>query len=601
MDTRDLKTTWDLSPLFSSDNDENITKEREKVREATKGFIKKWKDNISYLEDSSKLKEALDDYENWNKNFGPNYKELYYFSCRSSQDQTNTEVRAKSNQANEEALKIQNEMEFFPLSLGTITPENQKKFLNDTRLKDYHYFLKRIFIQAKYFLSEKEEKIINLKNSTSYENWAVMTSTFLSKESRIVLDEDESKSEKSFEELMTLISSRKKDVRDCAAKALNEILEKYSDVAEHEINSILQDKKVNDDLRGYERPDSSRHIGDGIESEIVDCLVDSVSKRNDISARFYKLKASLLNVSKLAYYERNVDYGSISKKYSYEESIKLVSEVFKQIDSEFSEILSSFINNGQIDVYPKKGKRGGAYCAHGLLNQPTYILLNYTSELNDILTIAHEVGHGINNELMRKKQNALNFDSSLAIAEVASTFMENFVLDEILKEADDELRLIILVHKIGGDISTIQRQVACYRFESELHTEFRKKGYLSKKEIGDIFVKNMNAYMGDCVEQSPGAENWWVYWSHIRTPFYVYSYASGLLIAQSLQGFVKKDKNFVSKVKDILSAGESDSPKNIFANAGIDITKKEFWNEGLKEMECLLVEAEELAKKLGKV
>jgi len=601
MDTKELKTTWDLSPLFSSDNDENITKERKTVKDATKSFVEKWKGRGDYLENSAILKEALDDYEKWERCFGPDCKEMYYFHCRSAQNQADTTVRAKCNQASDVALKIGNEIEFFLLSLGKVTVDNQKKFINNPTLKDYKYFLERIFAQSKHFLSEKEEQILNLKRSTSYENWAAMTSTFLSKEEKEVLSENGSKSPKSFEEIMTLISNKNKKVRDSAAKALNEILEKFSEVAEHEINSILQDKKVNDELRGYERPDSARHISDGIESEVVDCLIDSVSKRNDISARFYKLKAELFKVPKLKYYERNVEYGKIDKKYSYEDAIELASKVFERLDLEFNEILMSFIKNGQIDVYPKKGKHGGAFCSHALITQPTYILLNFTSELNDILTIAHEVGHGINNELMKKKQNSLNFDSSLAIAEVASTFMEDFVLDEILEQADDELRLAILMNKIGGDVSTIQRQVACYKFERDIHEAFRKKGYLSKEEVGTLFTKNMSAYMGEYVEQSEGSQNWWVYWSHIRSPFYVYSYASGLLIAQSLQGFVKKDKNFIEKVKDILSAGVSASPKEIFAKAGIDITKKEFWEAGLNEMDNSLKEAEKLAKKLGKI
>lgn len=601
MAQQDLKTIWNLTPLFDNDNDEKIAQERELVEKATKEFVKKWKGRSDYLEDVAILKEALDDYENWERYFGPNCKEMYYFHCRGAQNQADTNVRAKSNQSNDVAMKIQNEMEFFSLNLGKITKENQEKLLNDERLKDYQYFLEKIFIQSKHFLSEKEEQVMNLKRPTSYDNWAAMTSTFLSKEERDILSEEGNNQKKNFEEIMTLISNKNKEVRDSAASALNEILEGLSEIAEHEINSILQDKKVNDELRNYERPDSARHISDGIESEVVDCLVNSVSKRNDISARFYKLKAELFKVPKLRYHERNVEYGKIDKKYSYEEAIDIVSKVFQNLDPEFNEILMSFIDNGQIDVYPQKGKHGGAFCSHALITHPTYILLNFTSELNDILTIAHEVGHGINNELMKKKQNALNFDSSLAIAEVASTFMEDFVLDEILEQADDELRLAILMNKVGGDVSTIQRQVACYRFEQDIHRAFREKGYLSKEEIGKIFTKNMSAYMGEYVEQSEGSQNWWVYWSHIRSPFYVYSYASGLLIAQSLQGFVKKDKKFIEKVKDILSAGVSASPKKIFAQAGIDITSQEFWEAGLNEMNNSLIEAENLAKKLGKI
>jgi oligoendopeptidase F len=202
---------------------------------------------------------------------------------------------------------------------------------------------------------------------------------------------------------------------------------------------------------------------------------------------------------------------------------------------------------------------------------------------------------------MKEKQDALNFGSPLSTAEVASTFMEDFVLQELLREADDESRLAVMVNKLNDDISTIFRQVACYRFEQELHQEFRQKGYLSKEELGSLFRKHMASYMGDFVEQSPGAENWWIYWGHIRYFFYVYSYASGLLISKSLQKSVKEDPGFIGKVKDFLSAGQSESPQNIFKRLGIDITGNAFWNRGLDEVERLLQETEALARRLGKI
>jgi oligoendopeptidase F len=157
------------------------------------------------------------------------------------------------------------------------------------------------------------------------------------------------------------------------------------------------------------------------------------------------------------------------------------------------------------------------------------------------------------------------------------------------------------MQKLNDDVSSIFRQVACYRFEQELHQAYRSEGYLSKEKIGALFRKHMAAYMGDAVEQSPGSENWWVYWNHIRYFFYVYSYASGLLISKSLQAAVKKDATFIERVKVFLSAGLSDSPKNIFGNLGIDITDNLFWGSGLDEVERLLNETTRLAKHLGKI
>jgi oligoendopeptidase F len=179
--------------------------------------------------------------------------------------------------------------------------------------------------------------------------------------------------------------------------------------------------------------------------------------------------------------------------------------------------------------------------------------------------------------------------------------MEDYVLDEIMEGCDDETRLSILVNRIGGDISTIERQVACYLFEKDIHSAFREKGYLSKEEIGNIFKKNMESYMGKSVEQSPGSENWWVYWSHIRSYFYVYSYASGLLIAKSLQESLKRDSSFIREIKGVLSSGLSKSPHTTFIECGIDISDPGFWNRGLEGVERSLSEAESLARKLGKI
>jgi oligoendopeptidase F len=442
---------------------------------------------------------------------------------------------------------------------------------------------------------------MNLKSPSSYANWVKMTSSFLAKEERSVISENGQKGMKPFSEIASLMNSGQKKVRDSAAKAFNDILKKHVDVAEAEINSVFANKKVDDELRGLSRPDLARHISDDIDPEIVDTLIKTVSDRFDISSRFYDLKARLLKVRKLQYHERNVEYGTISRKYSYQDSLKLIIKVFTNLDQMFARILDGFIRNGQFDVYPRKGKSGGAFCAHNLISQPTYILLNHTDRLNDVLTLAHELGHGINNELIRGKQNSLNFGTPISTAEVASTFMEDFVLQEIVRKADDELRLSIMMMRLNDEVSTIFRQVACYRFEQELHDQFRQKGYLSKEDIGRLFQKHMASYMGPSVEKSPGSENWWVYWGHIRSFFYVYSYASGLLISKSLQKSVKEDPRFIGKVKEFLSAGLSDSPKNIFLRLGIDITDKRFWDRGIEEVETLLNETIHLAERLGKI
>ncbi len=594
-------TVWNLKPLFKGDSDPRMEKNRRTVERKSYEFIDAWKDRSDYLEDPTVLRQALDQYEEWKRSYGTDGDEGYYFWLRTQQDQNDPKLKARYNKIEEFSKKIENDSQFFYLRIARIKPQDQKKFLEHGPLGKYRHFLERIFAESRYHLSEPEEKIMNLKSATSYSNWTRMTSGFLSREERTVVTEDGSRKTKPFSEIVGLMNSRKKAVRNAAATAFNGILSKHIEVAEAEINSVLQNKKIDDELRCTPRPDTLRHLADDIESDVVDALIDSVARRFDISSRFYELKARLLKVRRLGYHERNVEYGEVAKRYPYPKAVNLVHTVMGKLDPQFARIFSGFIRNGQIDAYPKKGKDSGAFCIHHLITQPTYILLNHTGKLHDALTIAHELGHGINNELIREKQHALDFGTPTSTAEVASTFMEDFVLEEILGQAEDKLRLAIMMAKLNDDVSSIFRQAACYRFEQELHREFRIRGYLSKEEIGELFQKNMKAYMGYFVEQSAGSENWWVYWSHIRYFFYVYSYASGLLISKSLQSAVKKDPTFIAKVKEFLAAGLSDSPKNIFAKLGIDITDSGFWNRGLDEVEKLLDETTALAEKVGKI
>jgi oligoendopeptidase F len=593
--------TWNLAKLFSGDNDPAMEEIRKAVEEKSYAFINRWKNRSDYLEDPAILKQAMDEYEAWKRDCGTDGNEGYYFWLRTSQDQNDPGLKAKFNKIEQFSKKIENDIQFFYLRIAKIPKEQQQKFLDYAGLLNCRHYLERIFAESKYLLTEPEETILNLKNPTSHSNWVKMTSGFLAKEERAVISREGKKEVKTFADILSLMNSRKKRVRDSAARAFNDILNKYADVAESEINSVLSNKKVDDELRRTPRPDLMRHIGDDIDTEIVDTLLKAVSARFDISRRYYELKAKLLKVKKLKYHERSVEYADLTRKYKYNEALELVLKVFENLDAEFAGILDAFIKNGQFDVYPRKGKVSGAFCAHNLISQPTYILLNHTNRLNDVLTLAHELGHGVNNELIRKKQNALNFGTPVSTAEVASTFMEDFVLQDILRKADDELRLSIMMMKLNDEVSTIFRQVACYMFEQELHRAFRQKGYLSNEEIGGLFCTHMSAYMGDFVEQSPGSENWWIHWSHIRSFFYVYSYASGLLISKSLQKSVKEDPRFIGKVKGFLSAGLSESPRNIFAGLGINIADPEFWEKGLNEVDILLRETSQLAAGLGKI
>ena len=401
------KGSWDLSPLYKNDTDPQIEKDLAYHKKQSYVFIDKWQDRTDYLESATILEEALMDYESWLDSGGILGEIGYYFSLRSAQEENNPKLKARDNQLNDWATKISNDAQFFTLRLAKIPPALQQEFLNNKDLKRWHYFLKNIFDDAKYLLSEPEEKIMSLKSAPAHSKWVEMLSSLLSKETRIVYGRDGKKATLSFSEITGLLSHTNKKIRDKAFLEFNNILNQYSDVAEAEINSILLNKKINDELRNLPRPDTSRHLADDVSAEMVDTLVKTVKGSFVISQKYYQLKAKLFKQKTLQYHERNVPYGKTSTNFTFKQAVDLVHETFKDIDSEFADIFNQFIKNKQMDIYPRPGKSGGAFCASNLPTSPVYILLNHTNTLNDVLTIAHEAGHGINDELMRQKQSAL--------------------------------------------------------------------------------------------------------------------------------------------------------------------------------------------------
>ncbi len=595
-----MKTTWDLSLLLVSDADPTIKIFLAKCETEAQKFVKKWEPRTDYLSEPKILKGALSEFEKWVTTYAMGGKVGFYFSLKGSLDKNDPNIKAMNNKIAEQSVRIENEMQFFMHRVSTMPKKDQKRFLAYADLKEYKHFLEKSFAEAKYLLTEPEEKVVNLMAKTSFSNWRAMLSALLAKEEIVVLTEQDKQTKVPFSQAPNLLVSKNKKVRDSVAQEINRVLEKQSDVAEHELNSLLEAKKVADDMRKISRPDLGRHISDDIESKVVDVMLQTVADHFSISKRYYKLKAQLLGVPKLEYHDRSAEYGTVNTRYDFAKACTLARETFYDLDQDFGKIFDTYVANGHIDVYSKKGKSGGAFCTTWLRDHPTYILLNYSNKLNDVLTLAHEVGHGINTELI-KVQSELNYMTPLSTAEVASTFMEDFVLERVLREADDETKLAIMMMRMDDNVATILRQVACYKFEQELHATFRQAGYLSKTQIGKLFQKHMKAYMGSYVNHPPESQNWWIYWSHIRSFFYVYSYASGLLISKALQNKVKQDPKFILAVKDFLAAGGSESPKTSFRKLGIDITDKNFWVTGLAEVETLLQDTQKLAKKLGKI
>lgn len=577
-------TQWNLTLLVNADNPEPTQLDAGRARALA--FCNSWKDTDTFTTDPKALRKALDEYEQLMYQGGIDGNVGYYYSLAASLDSEDAQLKAGIGRVTKHAQELWNELQFFTLKISKIDAKKQTAFLSSPELEPYRHLLENLFAEGAHTLTEAEERIMMMKGTTSYGNWARLLPNLLASETRKTIEkEGGAKVEKSFEEIMNLMNDSSKPVRDAAADTFNTMIAEYEKIAEAELNSILEHKRVDDLLRGYARPDSSRLQSDDVEEEVVDSLVKAVSETNDIAQQYYVKKAALLGLPRLAYHERNVDVGSVTKKYTYEQANELVHTVFGALDSEFDAIFTRLLEGGLVDAYPKKGKRGGAFCAHDLLTNPTYVLLNFTDSLRDVTTIAHEMGHAINNELIRASAvHALYFGTPTSTAEVASTFMEDFVYERLLQDATEEEKTALTMSRLNDDISTIWRQIACYRFERELHDEYRKTGYVSSARIGELFQSHMSAYMGPAVKQSAGSQRWWIYWSHIRSYFYNYSYAFGLLISKIMQQRVRADKSYVNQVKKFLSVGTSQSPRSILADIGIDVTDSGTWNEGITQV-----------------
>jgi oligoendopeptidase F len=462
--------------------------------------------------------------------------------------------------------------------------------------------LERIFSQARYQLSGSEEKIIRLKSATSHTKWTELTSKFLSRQSQIVTLSDGSTKVQTLEQLRGLTSDQNKTVRDEADAAFGRLLYGARDIAEAELNAVMANHNVDDELRGFPRPDSARHLADDVSTAIVDAMLETVVSRNDIAHRFYRLKADLLKLPTLGYHERNVEYGAIDREYDWDTSCYIANEVFSELDSDFGRLFRDYLRRGRFDVFPRPGKSGGGWCSAFTRARPIYIFLNHTNTFEDVITLIHEFGHALNYHYMLEEQNSLNISTAQPFtAEVASIYFEDFGYDHLLVDADEETRLVINMTRLNRTVNLIHRQVGGVRFEQKLHATFRSKGYLAAEEISQLFTDELVTYMGPAATQTPGAGDEWIIWPHLRRIFYTYSYASGMLISKAMQRAARQNPAFLTEVKGFLSAGTSASPQTIFARMGIDINDREFWHNGLKEIDELLTQTEKLAVKLGKV
>ncbi len=589
---KDIKTEWDFTKIYKNINDPKIEKDVDMICRHLVNFAKKYKD-LKFIKSSKSMLAALNDYNVLVEKISS--IPLWYLGLEQSLNSSNDKIQGKINTLSDKYLKAYKQIIFFGLEISKLDKKSQEKYLKDKTLAKYKYLLESSFLQGKFMLSEKEEKILTDKSQVAHEAWEDM-----GKKNRNSQQVKFKNKEMSLSEAMSIKADLPKANRRALHKIVMDRYKEISFVAEAELNAVIRNKKIDDEIRGYKTPYEATILGYQNDVKSIENLVDIVTKHNYISHRFFALKAKILNnIEKsedkkitMAELATGISTTKNKKKVSFDQGCELVTKAFAKVDAEFSDIFQSYLKNGQIDVYPKLGKRSGAFCSP-MINAPTYVLLNYANKLDDVSTLAHEMGHSIHSDLS-KKQEVMYQDYPISIAEVASTFFENVLFDNLLEIASPEEKRDLLVNKVQDNIFTIFAQIAYFQYEKNIHKAVKEKGFVSKEEFASMFADCRKSYVGDAVDVVETDGYGYVYISHFRSFFYVYSYAYGQLIANALYEEYKKDKSFGDKIKKFLSAGGSMSPENIFKSIGIDTSKPEFFKKGLKKIEKDLEVLEEM-------
>ncbi len=583
-----IKTSWNLKLLYDGIDDPKIKRDTDAFVRACEAFEKKYKKGKPYLKNDAALLSALRDTEKIESMPSP-FLYLYFLT---DLDGKNDAARALEARLSDVCKKAGNKIIFFGLDIAKIEKSRQKKLLADKKFATYRYFLEKIFESAKHQLTEPEEKILTLVGSQSRSMWIDGNQKLLQS-----ISVDWKGKKISLGDAINKIRDLSvRDGRELHKKCVT-LLKNSSHFAEAELNAVYYDKKIKDELRHYEKPYSSTASSHQVKESTIDTLIAAVSGSFSIAHEFFALKKKLLGVKELEYPDRAKSIGTTRKEVSFEHGYELIKSAFTNADPEYRKIIEAFAQNGQIDVFPKLGKTSGAYSVSKTASHPGFVLLNWSDSPDAVMTFGHEMGHAVHGVRSADSQPVFYEGHSTATAEVASTFFENFAFEELLKEMSDEEKAIALHDRIQDDIQTIYRQVACFNFELALHEAVRKDGYVPKEKIAVLMNEHMKSYLGPDFKLNDEDGYFFVYWSHIRNFFYVYSYAFGQLISKALYARVKKDPSYMKKVDEFLCAGESDTPEHIFKKIGIDVTKPEFWKEGLASIKADIARLKKLTRK----
>lgn len=586
---------WDLSDLYKNTEDPQIKKDLKLYKKNALTLNKKYKGKLSVLCPKDFL-EALKLLEK-NAVLGGRLGGFAYLNM--STQMKNPKAMIFYQNMSETLTDYAKPTVFFSLELNQVSELKIKEWLKDEKVAFYKPFLKRVRKYKKYELSEELEEILLEKSVTSSEAWVRL---YEETSSRLVYTVDGKTYNDA--EVSKLLLDKNADIRHKAGAELNRVAEQNAPLFALIYNMIMKDKSIEDNKRGFKKPVSARNMAEDVKDEAVDALSRSVKENyKNIAHRFYKLKAKWLGIKKISYWDRNAPLPfSSDVSYTWNEAVQTVLSGYEKFSPKLKKIAEDFFKNNWIDVPPRDGKRSGAYCSGPIASEHPYLFLNFTGKQNDVLTLAHELGHGCHHQL-RLKNGDLNEHSRMTTEEVASVFGEMLVFQGLLDNLkDDKDKLCLIASKVGDMINTAIRQIAFHFFETRAHDE-RKKGEVSENRLCEIWIEEMKESLGDAVEVNDDCKYIWSQVGHFFfLPFYVYAYSFADCLVNSLYQVYQKGKvkNFEDKYIHLLSQTAIGDYNKIFKPFDLDLNSPTFWQYGLNLISSYIDELERLDKKVFK-
>jgi oligoendopeptidase F len=579
---------WDLADLYPGMESAELKRDLERAAAEAKAFKAAYEGKLAGL-DGAALAEAVKRYEALQDLLGriASYAELEYAG-----DMGDAQVARFYQTTQERLTAISTEVLFFNLEINRIDDGLLAAKLKVPALAHYKPWLDQVRAFRKHQLSDDLERLLHEKQVAGRNAWVR-----LFEETMAGLQFTVEGKALTTSEILNLLTDLDGARRKAAAKELSRVIRGNVRLFALVTNTLAKDKEIEDQWRGFARPISSRNLGNQVEDEVVDALVAAVrASYPRLSHRYYRLKARWMGQEQLDYWDRNAPLPDAEDRtIPWPEATRIVLDSYAAFSPELAEVGRRFFQNRWIDAPPRPGKSPGAFAHPTVPSAHPYLLLNYHGKTRDVMTLAHELGHGVH-QVLAAPQGALLADTPLTLAETASVFGEMMTFQALLaRESDRMKRRVLLAGKVEDMLNTVVRQIALHQFEAQVHDE-RREGELVADRLGEIWLAAQRECLGPALRFDEDYAYYWAYIPHfIRSPFYVYAYAFGDCLVNSLYSLYQNaEPGFAQKYLDMLRAGGTKRHDELLQPFGLNAKDPAFWSRGLAVVEGFIDELEKL-------